>query len=188
MTGRKKSAKFVPEEFWNINALLHGSNPPDFEARLYKIDGKKAKIGDGRTPAEIVAALKSLPFVVARVEKKEVKKILPAALYHQQAPAGGIPMAPFFSKENHERGPETLRGDRAGKRGPVGLITYMRTDSVRIAAEALKEARDYIQDHYDPAYLPPKPRVFKTPDRRRTPTRRSGRHPWTISHRTSNPS
>ena len=156
--------KFLPEEFWNIDAVLHGSNPPDFEARLLKIDGKKAKIGNGITAGEIVEALKSLPFVVARVEKKEVKKSSLPPFTTSKLQQEASRWLHFSAKKTMSVAQKLYEGIELGKEGPVGLITYMRTDSVRIAADALKEARDYIKDNYDPAYLPPKARVFKTSD------------------------
>ena len=69
---------FVPEEYWNLTALLEGSNPPPFEAKLIKIDGKKAKVGNAERSAEVVASLQGAPFIVSAVEKKEVKRQPPA--------------------------------------------------------------------------------------------------------------
>jgi len=152
---------FVPEEYWNLTALLEGSNPPPFEAKLIKIDGKKAKVGNAERSAEIVASLKSAPFVVSTVEKKEVKRQPPAPFTTSKLQQEASRWLHFSAKKTMLTAQKLYEGIELGAEGPVGLITYMRTDSVRIAAEALTEAREYIQRNYDPAFLPPKARVFK---------------------------
>ena len=157
---------FIPEEYWNLTALLEGSNPPPFEAKLTKIDGKKAKIGNAERSAEVVASLQGdtleeVPFVVSAVEKKEVKRQPPAPFTTSKLQQEASRWLHFSAKKTMMTAQKLYEGIELGAEGPVGLITYMRTDSVRIAAEALNEAREYIQRHYDPAFLPPKARVFK---------------------------
>ncbi len=154
-------AKFIPEEYWNITALLEGANPPAFEAKLLKIDGKKAKIGDGTRSAEVVASLKEAPFTVSAVEKKEVKRQPPAPFTTSKLQQEASRWLHFSAKKTMMNAQKLYEGIELGKEGSVGLITYMRTDSVRIAAEALNEVREYIHAHYDAGYLPPKARVFK---------------------------
>ena len=152
---------FVPEEYWNLTALLEGSNPPPFEAKLTKIDGKKAKVGNAERSAEVVAALQGAPFIVSAVEKKEVKRQSPAPFTTSKLQQEASRWLRFSAKKTMSTAQKLYEGIELGPEGPVGLITYMRTDSVRIAAEAINEARDYIGSNYDPAYLPPKPRIFK---------------------------
>jgi DNA topoisomerase I len=153
--------KFIPEEYWNIIALLEGTNPPPFEAKLLKIDGKKAKVGDGVRSAEVVASLKEATFTVSSVEKKEVKRQPPAPFTTSKLQQEASRWLHFSAKKTMMNAQKLYEGIDLGKEGSVGLITYMRTDSVRIAAEALNESREYIHTHYDAAYLPPKARVFK---------------------------
>jgi DNA topoisomerase-1 len=152
---------FIPEEYWNITALLEGSNPPPFEAKLTKIDGKKAKIGDATRSAEVVAILKDAAFAVASVEKKEIKRQPPPPFTTSKLQQEASRWLRFSAKKTMATAQRLYEGIELGPEGPVGLITYMRTDSVRIAAEALNNAREYIRSHYDGAFLPPKPRVFK---------------------------
>ena len=152
---------FVPVEYWNLTALLEGSNPPPFEAKLIKIDGKKAKVDNAERSAEVVAALKDAPFIVSAVEKKEVKRQPPAPFTTSKLQQEASRWLHFSAKKTMSTAQRLYEGIELGAEGPVGLITYMRTDSVRIAAEALNEAREYIQRNYDPAFLPPKARVFK---------------------------
>ena len=152
---------FVPVEYWTLTALLEGSNPPPFEAKLIKIDGKKAKVDNAERSAEVVAALKDAPFVVSTVEKKEVKRQPPAPFTTSKLQQEASRWLHFSAKKTMSTAQKLYEGIELGAEGPVGLITYMRTDSVRIATEALSEAREYIQRNYDPAFLPPKARVFK---------------------------
>ncbi len=152
---------FVPEEYWNTTALLEGSNPPPFEAKLTKIDGKKAKIGDAARSAEVVAILKYAAFAVASVEKKEVKRQPPPPFTTSKLQQEASRWLRFSAKKTMATAQRLYEGIELGPEGPVGLITYMRTDSVRIAAEALNDAREYIRSHYDGTFLPPKARVFK---------------------------
>lgn len=152
---------FIPEEYWNLTALLEGSNPPPLEAKLTKIDGKKAKIGNAERSAEVVASLKDAPFTVTAVDKKEVKRQPPAPFTTSKLQQEASRWLRFSAKKTMSTAQRLYEGIELGPEGPVGLITYMRTDSVRIAAEAINEARDYIRNNYDPAYLPPKAKVFK---------------------------
>jgi len=152
---------FVPEEYWNTTALLEGSNPPPFEAKLTKIDGKKAKIGDAARSAEVVAILKDAAFAVASVEKKEVKRHPPPPFTTSKLQQEASRWLRFSAKKTMATAQRLYEGIELGPEGPVGLITYMRTDSVRIAAEALNDAREYIRSHYDGTFLPPKARIFK---------------------------
>jgi DNA topoisomerase-1 len=152
---------FVPEEYWNLTALLEGVNPPSFESKLTKIDGKKAKIGDAERSAEVVASLKDAIFVVASVEKKEVKRQPPPPFTTSKLQQEASRWLRFSAKKTMSTAQRLYEGIELGPEGPVGLITYMRTDSVRIAAEALNDAREYIRSHYDETFLPPKARVFK---------------------------
>ena len=156
--------QFAPEEYWNIAAVLEGETPPPFEAKLIKIDGKKAKIGNGDDAANLVATLKKAEFIVAAVEKKELKRRPPAPFTTstlQQEASRGLH---FTAKKTMMTAQKLYEGISIGAEGQVGLITYMRTDSVRIASEAVNEARDYIQSAYGQAYLPAKPAAFKVKD------------------------
>ena len=153
--------RFVPEEYWNIAANLEGKNPPPFEARLIKINGKKAKVGDGALAEEILSALKATPFVVAAVERKEVKKSPPAPFTTSKLQQEASRWLRFSAKKTMSVSQRLYEGIELGAEGSVGLITYMRTDSVRISDEALTDVRDYIKTNYEGNYLPAKARVFQ---------------------------
>ena len=153
--------KFVPEEYWNITALLEGDTPPAFEAKLFKIDGKKAKVGNESDATKILSSLREAPFTVTSVVKKELKRQPPAPFTTSKLQQESSRWLHFSAKKTMMNAQKLYEGIEIGAEGAVGLITYMRTDSVRVAAEALKEAREFIHARYDAGYLPAKPRVFK---------------------------
>ncbi len=153
--------KFVSEEYWNITANLKGVNPPPFDARLIRIDGKKAKIGNAQGSSEIVEKLKTVPFAVAKLEQKEVKKSPLPPFTTSKLQQEASRWLHFSAKKTMSVAQKLYEGIELGAEGSVGLITYMRTDSVRIADEAVRDVRKYIEENYDPGFLPSKVRVFK---------------------------
>lgn len=152
---------FVSEEYWNITALLEGAKPPKFEARLIKIDGKKAKINNESQATAVLEKLKSADFIVARVEKKEMKRSPSPPFTTSKLQQEASRKLNFSAKKTMNIAQKLYEGIELGKDGSVGLITYMRTDSVRTADEALKDVRSYIANNYDQSYLPARTRIFK---------------------------
>ena len=153
--------KFVPEEYWNLTAVLEGKEPPPFDARLFKIDGKKAKVSNQAQADQIIAYLGQNPFTVAKVEKKESKRSPQPPFTTSKLQQEASRWLGFSAKKTMSVAQKLYEGIELGPEGSVGLITYMRTDSVRIANEAIQEARDYIKSAYDHQYLPAKPHHFK---------------------------
>ena len=152
---------FIPEEYWSITAQLQASNPPPFTASLVKIDGKKVKVEDGRSAAEIVSGLRKLPFVLEGIDVEE-KKRNPAPPYITSTlQQDGFRLYGFSVKKTMFIAQRLYEGLEIGERGLVGLITYMRTDSVRISNEAVNQARKYIEKDYSRGYIPKKPRIYK---------------------------
>ncbi len=159
---------FVPEEYWNIAALLQKKAPTSangqaasFEARLFRIDGKKARVTSAEEAEKAVAEIEAHDPVVARVERKEVKRNPPAPFTTSKLQQEASRWHRFPAKKTMSVAQRLYEGVELGKEGSVGLITYMRTDSVRVADEALKEVRAYIAENYDPAYLPSKAKAYK---------------------------
>jgi len=155
--------KFVPEEYWNITALLGGSSPPPFEARLIKVNSKKAKVRNEAQANEILKNLESTPFIVCKIEKKETKRSPLPPFTTSKLQQEASRMLNFPAKKTMSIAQRLYEGIELGKEGSVGLITYMRTDSFRIAPEAIAEARTYIDENYGKDFLPKKPRIFKSP-------------------------
>ncbi|HEV2853028.1 MAG TPA: type I DNA topoisomerase [Thermoanaerobaculia bacterium] len=151
---------FKPEEYWNLGADLKGSVPPPFTARLNRIDGKKAEVGDGEQAARIVRDLESGRFVVAKVERKESRQrpsppFITSRLQQEAARRYG-----FSVKRTMALAQGLYEGREVGDRGSIGLITYMRTDSPRVADEALQGGREFIASAYGADALPEKPNVY----------------------------
>jgi len=153
--------KFVSEEYWHITASLEGANPPPFDARLMKIEGKKAQVKNEAQSTEITDYLKTAPFTVVKQEKKEVRKSPMPPFTTSKLQQEASRWLRFPAKKTMSLAQKLYEGIEIGKEGSVGLITYMRTDSVRIAEEAIRDIRNYIGENYDTAYLPAKARIFK---------------------------
>jgi len=157
----KEIAAFVPEEYWSLTARLEGKAPPPFPAKLVEAGGRKVRPRDAAETAVLRAAVENGPFVVREVRKK---------LRRRQAPA------PFTTSKLQQEASKALRmqawrtmmvaqslyeGVEIPGAGLVGLITYMRTDSVRVADEAMAAVRDHIRKEYGEAYLPETPNAFR---------------------------
>jgi len=159
---REKELKdFVPEEYWSITAQLHAVNPPPFSANLVKINGKKAKITDGKRANEVVSEINKLNFILEGIEVKEKKKTPSPPYITSTLQQDCFRLLSFPVKKTMLIAQKLYEGIKIGNRGLIGLITYMRTDSVRVSNQALIEARNYIQENYHKEYLPRKPKIFK---------------------------
>ncbi|MDQ1240360.1 MAG: topoisomerase [Thermodesulfobacteriota bacterium] len=153
--------KFLPEEYWSVTAFLKAKKPPSFEAKLVEYDGRKIQVGNMKTARTLVNEAVSHPFVVADVQRKERSR-------RPQPPFITSTMQQEASKKLRFTGTRTMRiaqqlyeGIELGDQGAVGLITYMRTDSTRVAPEAIAAVRQFIGGTYGPNYLPPKPHTYK---------------------------
>ena len=151
---------FRPEEYWNLGADLKASQPPGFNTRLHRIEGRKAEVGNGEQAARIVRDLETGRFVVAKVERKESRQrpsppFITSRLQQEAARRYG-----FSVKRTMALAQGLYEGREVGDRGSTGLITYMRTDSTRVAEEALEGGREYIAATYGAEALPEKPNVY----------------------------
>jgi DNA topoisomerase-1 len=153
---------FVPVEYWIVGARLAAALPPEFTARLHQVDGKKAEVGDAATAAEIERELASGEFTVAAVDKKESKQrpsppFITSRLQQEAARRFG-----FSVKRTMALAQGLYEGRDIGERGQLGLITYMRTDSTRVAEEAIVAVRETIAATYGADKLPAKPNAYST--------------------------
>ncbi|MEI7590297.1 MAG: type I DNA topoisomerase, partial [Deltaproteobacteria bacterium] len=153
--------KFISEEYWNITTTLEAKNPPPFEAKLHKVAGKKTKVNDETQANKIIAKIKKNKLTVCSVEKKEAKKNPPPPFTTSKLQQEAARWLRFSAKRTMSIAQRLYEGVDLGSEGSVALITYMRTDSVRITNEAIENARDYIKQNYEKEYLPDKPRHFK---------------------------
>jgi DNA topoisomerase-1 len=149
---------FVPDEYWNIFARLAGPVPPDFEAKLFKKDGDTIKVVNEGQSKEVVSELERTSWVVSSVTTKERKRnaappFITSKL--QQTARFPVKKTMMIAQQLYEGGI-----DIPGLTG--GLITYMRTDSVRVSAEALTAVRDHIKTTFGEEFLPESPNFYKT--------------------------
>ncbi|HLE83459.1 MAG TPA: type I DNA topoisomerase [Thermoanaerobaculia bacterium] len=153
---------FVPEEYWALAADLEAAEPPPFTAKLHRIDGEKAKVENGEQAAEIVQALGAGRFRVAAVEKKESKQYPGPPFITSRLQQDAARRFGFSVKRTMAIAQGLYEGKEIGDRGAVGLITYMRTDSTRVAEEALEEGRRHIAATYGEQALPDKPVRYRS--------------------------
>ena len=157
----KEIRDFIPEEFWTIAAELEASQPPSFKANLVKIDEKKTKIKDGKSADKIVSELRKTPFILEKVDVKEKKKNPAPPYITSTLQQDGFRLYHYPVRRTMMIAQRLYEGMEIGEQGLVGLITYIRTDSVRVSDEAVSGARKFIQDNYSKEYIPGKPRVYK---------------------------
>ncbi|WP_018750904.1 type I DNA topoisomerase [Paenibacillus sanguinis] len=150
---------FVPEEYWSITAKLK-TGDTSFEAKFHQFHGQKLELKSEEQVKEILSAIEKAKFSVADVKEKE-------RLRHPAAPFTTSSLQQEAARKLNFRAAKTMsvaqqlyEGVDLGKEGTVGLITYMRTDSTRIAASAQEEAKEYILGKYGEAYAPETPRQY----------------------------
>ena len=157
----KERRAFVPVEYWLFKARLAGDVPPEFEAELAKYKGKKVEIGSREAAEEAEAAIKGNPFVVASVTEKERKKSPPPPFITSTLQQAANQRLGYSAKRTMGAAQKLYEGLELGERGTVALITYMRTDSTRIADEARDAAKEFITGTLGPEYYPEKARYFR---------------------------
>lgn len=152
---------FEPEEYWSIAVDLEASEPPRFSASLSKINGKKAKVGDADTAYQITENLDKAPYRVEDIKLKQVKRNPMPPFITSKLQQDAINRLRFSAKKTMTVAQQLYEGIEIGTDGPEGLITYMRTDSTRIAPDAAHEALTLIRENYGDSYALSKPRFFK---------------------------
>ncbi|WP_027192232.1 type I DNA topoisomerase [Fundidesulfovibrio putealis] len=158
----KERLAFKPEEYWLFRARLEGSAPPPFEAELAKVGGKKAHIGSAEAAEALSAQLQGQPFVVTSVAEKERKKSPPPPFITSTLQQAANQRLGYAAKKTMGAAQKLYEGVELAERGTTALITYMRTDSTRIADEARDAAKAYIVETLGQEYYPDKARHFKT--------------------------
>jgi len=158
---------FVPQEYWEIEAELkkasslkpQASSP--FLAKLEKIEDKKAEIKNKDEAEGIVADINGKQFKVTGIAKKEKKRYPDPPFITSTLQQEAFNKLRFNAAKTMVIAQQLYEGIDIAKGGSVGLITYMRTDSTHIAAEAMKDVRDFIARHFGKDYLPENPNVYK---------------------------
>jgi len=137
----------VPQEYWTIEADLE-KDGQTFQARLHKLNGHKPELKDAASASAIVADALTIPFVVTDVSRKERKKRPPAPFTTSTMQQEAAKQLGFSAKRTMRAAQQLYEGQDIGEEGPVGLITYMRTDSTRVAPAAVEQARQFIGRHF----------------------------------------
>ena len=152
---------FIPVEYWVLEAdFLVNENK--IRAKLFKIDDKKAEVAKGDDAQNIVNAVKAGTANIANIEKKERRRNPLPPFITSKLQQDASRKLKFTPKRAMAIAQSLYEGVELGEEGAVGLITYMRTDSVRISDEAKNWAREYVRDTYGKEYLPETPNFYKT--------------------------
>jgi len=153
---------FVPKEYWTIHALLAANEPPSFEAKLTKFKGEDLEIPDEAEAQRILAAIERATWQVANVTQKEKRRFAPPPFTTSKLQQAAYNRLRFTTKRTMMLAQRLYEGVELGDEGSIALITYMRTDSVRVSADALSQVREQIGASYGEKYLPEKPNFFKS--------------------------
>lgn len=162
---REKEIKaFAAAEYWSIEASLKKKEQHvrAFTASLDKIDDAKADITEGAAAQRIVEDISGKDFVVSGVEKSNRNKNPQAPFITSSLQQDAFNKLRYSPTKTMFIAQQLYEGIELGEEGPVGLITYMRTDSTQVAASALSEVRSYIGKEFGKEYLPESPRVYKS--------------------------
>jgi DNA topoisomerase-1 len=164
---------FKPQEYWSIKAeLSRAHSKQTFFASLYKFEGKRVLAASDKPTAnsiviskekkalEIVEAVRSEDFVVSSLTQKESQRQPQPPLITSTLQRDASTQLGFTVKKAMQVAQSLYEGVELGSQGPVGLITYMRTDSTRIAPQAQEEAAAFIEQRYGKEYLPPSTRNY----------------------------
>jgi DNA topoisomerase I len=153
---------FVAEEYWSVQAMLDGKEPPTFPAQLAKKDGKNVEIVNAEQAAQVRADLEKAKFKVSKVTARERRRNPVPPFITSKLQQEAFKKLRFPVRKTMQVAQRLYEGIELGPDGSVGLITYMRTDSTRIADDALREVRARIETTYGAEFLPEKPNVYKS--------------------------
>lgn len=152
---------FVEKEYWTVDAVLLKGRKK-FNAKFYGINGKKTDLENSEEANAILDGLKSEVFKVASVKQAKKKKSSPPPFITSSLQQEAGRKLGFTTARTMQTAQQLYEGINIKGKGQIGLITYMRTDSLRLSDDALSDARKYIEQTYGSDYLPDKAKVYKT--------------------------
>lgn len=153
---------FVPEEYWSMEAILQDSKKNKFNSRVSSYKNEKLEIHSAEEKDQITEEIKKQAFKVERVDKKEKRKKAAPPFITSTMQQEASKRLNFYSKRTMRVAQELYEGLPIGKEGTVGLITYLRTDSTRVASIAQTEALEFIQSHFGADFVPDQPNEYKS--------------------------
>ena len=152
---------FEKKEYWTIDATLAAAKPPVFDARFLGKGEEKIEVNKGEDAETIRAALEKADWLVRSVDRKERRRNATPPFTTSKLQQDASRKLRFSVKRAMMIAQRLYEGVELGEEGQVGLITYMRTDSVRTSPEAIQEVREYIGQEYGAAYVPETPNFYK---------------------------
>ena len=152
--------RFKPEEYWSLAARLDADQPPPFEAKLVRRDGEKYEVKSREEMDSVLHELHGVHFIVREVAAREKRRNPYPPFITSRLQQDAARRLGFTVKRTMMIAQGLYEGKELGDLGTVGLITYMRTDSTRVAGEALAQVRQYIASRYGDANLPDSPRFY----------------------------
>lgn len=153
---------FVPREYWTLDARLRTERNETFVARLAKRRSETIELPDEASVQETLRALEDAEFVVSGVERKEVRRRPYAPFITSSLQQEASRRLGFAPRKTMSIAQQLYEGISLGDEGPTGLITYMRTDSPRLAQEAIDDVREFIRANYAADMLPDKPAYYRS--------------------------
>lgn len=158
----REISSFVPVEYWRIEADLATESQRKFTALLTHRHGEKLDLSNQAEAESALQSLRQAAYRVARVERKEQRRYPAPPFITSKLQQEAANKLHFTAKKTMMIAQQLYEGVEIGEEGSAGLITYMRTDSVRVNADAQSEARQMIEKMYGPEYLPPSAPVYKS--------------------------
>src|SRR5947199_10055616 len=152
---------FVATEYWSLHARLKGKNPPDFTATLREVKGEKASLPSEAETFKVMTGLHGATWRVKSVTRGERRRNPAAPFITSTLQQEASRKLHFTAKKTMMLAQQLYEGIELGSEGAVGLITYMRTDSVRVSLDAQAEARDYVARRWGAGYVPEKALQYK---------------------------
>lgn len=159
MDRENEISAFIPEEYWSITAKLK-INETAFDAKFHKLNGEKLELHKEEEVNQILASIQGAAFEVGKVKEKERLRNPAAPFTTSSLQQEAARKLNFRAAKTMSVAQQLYEGVDLGKEGTVGLITYMRTDSTRIAESAQVEAKEYIVDKYGETFVPESPRQY----------------------------
>ncbi len=156
----KEIQSFVSEEYWTVGVKLRKGKSPMFDAELAQVEGKKLSLSNEADAKALVDDLGKQEFRVEEVKKGQRRRKPSAPFTTSSLQQDAARKLGFTSRRTMMLAQQLYEGLELGKQGPVGLITYMRTDSTRISELAQQEARAFLSERFGSEYVPGKPNVY----------------------------
>ncbi len=162
LTEREREIQaFVPVEYWSLHARLKAKSPPEFVATLKEVRGQKAELATEAATLEVMTALHGQQWRVRSVTRGERKRNPAAPFITSTLQQEASRKLHFTARKTMMLAQQLYEGIELGAEGAIGLITYMRTDAVRVAREAQAEAREWVGQRLGRQYLPDSPPFYK---------------------------